>query len=145
MAAQVLYGVARLGHDRRHHRRPHRHTTGATISILLAHNVVMDNLFYDFQFHKYVYYFPLKLHNVMPQGIAYAIVAGLPPQYGLYSAYLGCFVYCLLGRWKGIDYYLSVFVEFVSFFLQHKRCDDRSDSNHGDHDWRSIFWRQGGL
>ena len=81
----------------------------------------------------------------MPQGIAYAIVAGLPPQYGLYSAYLGCFVYCLLGRWKGIDYYLSVFVEFVSFFLQHKRCDDRSDSNHGDHDWRSIFWRQGGL
>ena len=56
----------------------------------------------------------------MPQGIAYAIVAGLPPQYGLYSAYLGCFVYCLLGRWIGIDYYLSVFDKFVSFFLSTK-------------------------
>ena len=56
----------------------------------------------------------------MPQGIAYAIVAGLPPQYGLYSAYLGCFVYCLLGRWIGIDYYLSVFVELVSFFFSTK-------------------------
>ena len=39
-----------------------------------------------------------KMHNIMLQGIAYALVAGLPPQYGLYSAYLGCFVYCLLGR-----------------------------------------------
>ena len=39
-----------------------------------------------------------KMLNAMLQGIAYAIVAGLPPQYGLYSAYLGCFVYCLLGR-----------------------------------------------
>ena len=54
MAAQVLYGVARLGHDRWHHRGPHRHTTGATISILLTHNVVEDNLFDDFQFRKYV-------------------------------------------------------------------------------------------
>ena len=54
MAAQVLHGVARLGHDRWHHRGPHRHTTGATISILLTHNVVEDNLFDDFQFHKYV-------------------------------------------------------------------------------------------
>ena len=45
MAAQVLHGVARLRHDRRHHRRPHRHTTGATISILLTHNVVEENQF----------------------------------------------------------------------------------------------------
>ena len=50
----------------------------------------------------------------MPQGIAYAIVAGLPPQYGLYSAYLGCFVYCLLGRWKGIDNNLSNLFPFSS-------------------------------
>jgi len=40
--------------------------------------------------------------TVIPQGIAYAIVAGLPPQYGLYSAYLGCFVYCLLGSTKDV-------------------------------------------
>ena len=60
-------------------------------------------------------YFPLQLQSVMPQGIAYAIVAGLPPQYGLYSAYLGCFVYCLLGRWKGIEYNLSVLTNLFPF------------------------------
>ena len=40
--------------------------------------------------------------TVIPQGIAYAIVAGLPPQYGLYSAFMGCFVYCIFGSCKDI-------------------------------------------
>ena len=40
--------------------------------------------------------------TVIPQGIAYAIVAGLPPQYGLYSAFMGCFVYCVFGSSKDI-------------------------------------------
>jgi len=40
--------------------------------------------------------------TVIPQGIAYAIVAGLPPQYGLYSAFMGCFAYCFLGSSKDI-------------------------------------------
>lgn len=40
--------------------------------------------------------------TVIPQGIAYAIVAGLPPQYGLYSAFMGCFVYCMFGSSKDI-------------------------------------------
>ena len=40
--------------------------------------------------------------TVIPQGIAYAIVAGLPPQYGLYSAFMGCFVYCVFGSCKDI-------------------------------------------
>jgi len=40
--------------------------------------------------------------TVIPQGIAYAIVAGLPPQYGLYSAFMGCFVYCIFGSSKDI-------------------------------------------
>ena len=48
MAAQVLHGVARLRHDRWHHRGPHRHTTGETKSILITQNVVKDNLFHDF-------------------------------------------------------------------------------------------------
>jgi sodium-independent sulfate anion transporter 11 len=39
---------------------------------------------------------------VIPQGIAYAIVAGLPPQYGLYSAFMGSFVYCVLGSSKDV-------------------------------------------
>ncbi|CAL4120165.1 unnamed protein product, partial [Meganyctiphanes norvegica] len=34
---------------------------------------------------------------LIPQALAYGIVAGLPPNYGLYSAWMGCFVYCLLG------------------------------------------------
>lgn len=39
---------------------------------------------------------------VVPQGLAYAKVAGLPPQYGLYSAFMGCFLYCILGTSKDI-------------------------------------------
>jgi sodium-independent sulfate anion transporter 11 len=30
------------------------------------------------------------------------LVAGLPPQYGLYSAFVGCFVYTLFGSSKDI-------------------------------------------
>jgi solute carrier family 26 (sodium-independent sulfate anion transporter), member 11 len=40
--------------------------------------------------------------TVIPQGIAYAVVAGLPPQYGLYSAFMGCFVYFIFGSCKDI-------------------------------------------
>ncbi|ESP01400.1 hypothetical protein LOTGIDRAFT_212898 [Lottia gigantea] len=40
--------------------------------------------------------------TVIPQGLAYAKIAGLPPQYGLYSSFMGCFVYCFLGTSKDI-------------------------------------------
>lgn len=40
--------------------------------------------------------------TVIPQGLAYAKIADLPPQYGLYSAFMGCFVYCFLGTAKDI-------------------------------------------
>ncbi|KAL9693744.1 hypothetical protein quinque_013029 [Culex quinquefasciatus] len=40
--------------------------------------------------------------TVIPQGIAYAVVAGLEPQYGLYSAFMGCFVYALFGSCKDV-------------------------------------------
>ncbi|XP_048515879.1 sodium-independent sulfate anion transporter-like isoform X2 [Athalia rosae] len=40
--------------------------------------------------------------TAIPQGIAYAIVAGLPAQYGLYSGFVGCFVYLFLGGSKDI-------------------------------------------
>lgn len=33
----------------------------------------------------------------IPQGIAFATIAGLPPQHGLYSAFLCSFVYIFLG------------------------------------------------
>ena len=41
---------------------------------------------------------------VVPQGLAYATIANLPVQYGLYSAYLGCFVYCVFGGCKEIAF-----------------------------------------
>uniref|UniRef100_A0A493SVG8 Solute carrier family 26 member 11 n=1 Tax=Anas platyrhynchos platyrhynchos TaxID=8840 RepID=A0A493SVG8_ANAPP len=40
--------------------------------------------------------------TVVPQALAYAEVAGLPPQYGLYSSFVGCFVYCFLGTAKDV-------------------------------------------
>ncbi|KAK7601820.1 hypothetical protein V9T40_009261 [Parthenolecanium corni] len=38
--------------------------------------------------------------TAIPQGIAYANVAGLQPQYGLYSTIMPCFLYILLGGCK---------------------------------------------
>ncbi|XP_061175475.1 sodium-independent sulfate anion transporter-like [Saccostrea echinata] len=40
--------------------------------------------------------------TVIPQGLAYAKIANLQPQYGLYSAFMGCFVYCFFGTAKDI-------------------------------------------
>ncbi|KAM3843405.1 sodium-independent sulfate anion transporter isoform 1-T2 [Vipera latastei] len=40
--------------------------------------------------------------TVVPQALAYAVVAGLPVEYGLYSSFMGCFIYCLLGTSKDV-------------------------------------------
>ncbi|KAL7989547.1 hypothetical protein Chor_012213 [Crotalus horridus] len=40
--------------------------------------------------------------TVVPQALAYAVVAGLPMEYGLYSSFMGCFIYCLLGTSKDV-------------------------------------------
>lgn len=40
--------------------------------------------------------------TTVPQALAYAEVAGLPVQYGLYSAFMGGFVYTLLGTSKDV-------------------------------------------
>uniref|UniRef100_A0A1B0DCH0 SLC26A/SulP transporter domain-containing protein n=1 Tax=Phlebotomus papatasi TaxID=29031 RepID=A0A1B0DCH0_PHLPP len=47
--------------------------------------------------------------TAIPQGIAYAVVAGLEPQYGLYSGFMGCFMYFLFGSCKDIT-----IVQFIS-------------------------------
>eukprot|EP00795_Rhopilema_esculentum_P009005 gene9005-16647_t len=39
---------------------------------------------------------------VIPQALAYASLAGLQNQYGLYSSFMGCFIYCLLGTSKDL-------------------------------------------
>ncbi|XP_046733752.1 sodium-independent sulfate anion transporter-like [Diprion similis] len=40
--------------------------------------------------------------TVIPQGLAYATLAGLEPQYGLYSAFIGAMVYVVFGSCKDI-------------------------------------------
>ncbi|KAG5673066.1 hypothetical protein PVAND_003141 [Polypedilum vanderplanki] len=41
--------------------------------------------------------------TMIPQGIAYAIIAGLPPQYGLYSSFMGCFMYTIFGSCSDVN------------------------------------------
>ncbi|XP_053999085.1 sodium-independent sulfate anion transporter [Hylaeus anthracinus] len=38
--------------------------------------------------------------TVIPQSLAYSNVAGLPPQYGLYGSFIGCFIYIIFGSCK---------------------------------------------
>lgn len=40
--------------------------------------------------------------TVIPQGLALAVLADLPPQYGLYTAFMGCFMYTLFGSCKDL-------------------------------------------
>ncbi|KAH9499575.1 hypothetical protein Btru_074169 [Bulinus truncatus] len=40
--------------------------------------------------------------TLIPQGLAYAGIAGLPPVYGLYSGFICCFIYLLMGSAKDI-------------------------------------------
>ncbi|XP_014469968.1 PREDICTED: sodium-independent sulfate anion transporter-like [Dinoponera quadriceps] len=40
--------------------------------------------------------------TVIPQAIAYANVAGIPLQYGLYSSFMACFVYTIFGSCKDV-------------------------------------------
>ncbi|XP_051174052.1 sodium-independent sulfate anion transporter [Leptopilina boulardi] len=40
--------------------------------------------------------------TVIPQSLAYSNVAGLPPQYGLYGSFLGCFIYIIFGSCKDV-------------------------------------------
>lgn len=59
--------------------------------------------------------------TAIPQGIAYAIVAGLPPQYGLYSGFIGSFVYLIFGSSKDVtigkySHFFDIFDRFTKFW-----------------------------
>jgi len=41
--------------------------------------------------------------TVIPQGLAYASIARLPAAMGLYSAFMGPFIYCIFGTSKDIS------------------------------------------
>lgn len=42
--------------------------------------------------------------TILPQGLALSLLAGLPPQYGLYSSFVGCFVYAIFGTCKDVAF-----------------------------------------
>ncbi|XP_062072279.1 sodium-independent sulfate anion transporter [Lepus europaeus] len=59
--------------------------------------------------------------TVIPQALAYAEVAGLPPQYGLYSAFMGCFVYVVLGTSRDVTLGPTAIMSLlVSFYTSHE-------------------------
>jgi sodium-independent sulfate anion transporter 11 len=66
---------------------------------------------------------------VIPQGLAYANIAELPPQYGLYSSFMGGFVYCFLGSSKDITQgptaimSLMVAMHSANFHSKHSSVD----------------------
>lgn len=41
--------------------------------------------------------------TMMPQSLAYASLAGVPPQYGLYTAFMGSFAYVFFGTIKEVS------------------------------------------
>lgn len=50
---------------------------------------------------------------LIPQALAYALLAGVPPIYGLYSALIPMLIYALLGS----SYYLSIGPASITEFL----------------------------
>ncbi|XP_074040602.1 sodium-independent sulfate anion transporter isoform X2 [Leptinotarsa decemlineata] len=42
--------------------------------------------------------------TLIPQALAYYSIVGLPPQYGLYSSFVGCFVYIIFGSCKDVPF-----------------------------------------
>ncbi|XP_042559798.1 sodium-independent sulfate anion transporter [Clupea harengus] len=57
--------------------------------------------------------------TTVPQALAYAEVAGLPVQYGLYSAFMGGFFYCVLGTSKDVTLGPTAIMSLLcSFFIE---------------------------
>lgn len=42
--------------------------------------------------------------TLIPQGLAYHSIIGLPPEYGLYSSFIGCFIYIIFGSCKEVPF-----------------------------------------
>ncbi|XP_015112217.1 sodium-independent sulfate anion transporter [Diachasma alloeum] len=53
--------------------------------------------------------------TVIPQSLAYSHVAGLPPQYGLYGSFLGCFIYIIFGSCKDIPFGPTAIVSLLTY------------------------------
>ncbi|EDV91409.1 sodium-independent sulfate anion transporter [Drosophila grimshawi] len=57
--------------------------------------------------------------TVIPQGLAYSGVVGLPPESGLYGSFLGCFVYVLLGTCKDNTIGSTAVASLMTFQFAH--------------------------
>ncbi|KAJ8665258.1 hypothetical protein QAD02_006920 [Eretmocerus hayati] len=53
--------------------------------------------------------------TVIPQSLAYSTVAGLPPQYGLYGSFLGCFLYIFFGSCKDVPFGPTAIVSLLTY------------------------------
>lgn len=53
--------------------------------------------------------------TVIPQSLAYANIAGLPPQYGLYGSFLGTFIYIFLGSCKDVPMGPSAIASLLTY------------------------------
>ncbi|XP_033305969.1 sodium-independent sulfate anion transporter isoform X1 [Bombus bifarius] len=53
--------------------------------------------------------------TVIPQSLAYANVAGLPAQYGLYGSFLGCFIYVIFGSCKDTPMGPSAIISLLTY------------------------------
>ncbi|XP_017890431.1 sodium-independent sulfate anion transporter [Ceratina calcarata] len=62
--------------------------------------------------------------TVIPQSLAYANVAELPPEYGLYGSFLGCFIYVIFGSCKDTPMGPSAIVSLLTSQTI-SRIDDR--------------------
>ncbi|XP_071444571.1 sodium-independent sulfate anion transporter-like [Hetaerina americana] len=62
--------------------------------------------------------------TLIPQAIAYAGLAGLGPQYGLYSSFAGSFVYILLGTTPEINIGPSALLSLLTFNYTHDSNPD---------------------
>lgn len=66
--------------------------------------------------------------TVIPQGLALAQLAELPPQYGLYSAFMGCIIYCVFGTAKDITLGPTAIMSLMTA----KFCVFQSEALYGD-------------
>ncbi|XP_014243338.1 sodium-independent sulfate anion transporter-like [Cimex lectularius] len=62
--------------------------------------------------------------TMIPQSMAYAALAGFDPQYGLNSAFMGCFIYVLFGTVKEVIIGPSSLMSLLTFeYTQHLNVD----------------------
>ena len=64
--------------------------------------------------------------TVIPQSLAYANLAGLPVQYGLYSSFMGVFLYTLLGTSKDVTLGPTAIMSLIVRKEESLSCDKLS-------------------